>query len=129
MDLRPPVVLEVKPETAIKTERRTDMRKAFSGILAAVIVFSVYAVTAFAAGPRGNRYFADAGGDAVCGSRGTCVYVDADGDGVCDHYAAGQCGGSGRGRNFADADGDGICDNYVSGQGRGGRGFRGGRGG
>lgn len=85
------------------------MKKVFSGIIATVMVLSVCAMTAFAAGPGSGRYF-----------------VDADGDGVCDNYVAGQCG---RGRYFVDEDGDGVCDNYVAGQGQGGGcGFRGGRG-
>lgn len=96
------------------------MKKAFLGILAAVLVLSMCAMTAFAAGPGNGRCFAD-----------------ADGDGICDNYVPGQCRGTGRGcgaqggrgGNFVDADGDGVCDYYVSGQGQGGGcGFRGGRG-
>ncbi len=100
------------------------MRKAFLGIIAMVIVLSVCAATAFAAGPGGGRCFADMDGDGICDNRG--IYY--------------QCSmtESGCGSNFTDADGDGICDNYVSGQGQGGcgcgshrshgNGFRNGRG-
>jgi len=102
------------------------MKKAFSGLLATVIVLSMCATTAFAAGPGGGRYFVDANGDAVCDNCGACVYADGDGAGVCGHHAAGRCGGNGR--NFVDANGDGFCDHYASGQGRGGCGFQGGRG-
>ena len=98
------------------------MKKALLGVLSTVIVLSVCAATAFAAGPRCGRNF-----------------VDADGDGVCDNCGAYHRCGTAGGGNFVDADGDGICDNYGSGQGRGcgygrgghcgrGNGFRGGRG-
>lgn len=95
------------------------MKKALFRIFAAAIVLSMTVTTAFAAEPRGGRYF-----------------VDADGDGICDNYASGQGCGFHRGGGFVDADGDGICDNYASGQGCGfrrgacggcGNGFRGGR--
>lgn len=99
------------------------MKKALLGVLSTVIILSVCATTAFAAGPRFGRNF-----------------VDADGDGLCDVCGAehGSCL-TGEGAAFVDADGDGICDNYGSGQGRGcgygrggpcgrGNGFRGGRG-
>lgn len=52
------------------------MKKALFRIFAAAIVLSMTVTTAFAAEPRGGRYF-----------------VDADGDGICDKYASGQsCG-------------------------------------
>ena len=64
------------------------MKKALFRIFAAAIVLSMTVTTAFAAEPRGGRYF-----------------VDADGDGICDNYASGQgcgfrrgaCGGCGNG--------------------------------
>ena len=56
------------------------MKRVLTGALAAVLAVSLCAATAFAAGPRGGRY-----------------YVDADGDGVCDHYQSGQGRGCGRG--------------------------------
>jgi len=124
------------------------MRKVLSGILAAVIVLSVCATTALAAGPGRGRYFVDADGDGICDNCGVyhrCGmaatsrgrnFVDADGDGVCDYYVTGQGRGNGRGngvqggcgRNFVDTNGDGVCDNYASSQGCGGYGFRSARG-
>lgn len=89
------------------------MRKAFSAILATVIVLSVCATTAFAAGPGGGRYFVDADGDGICDNSGSvCIYADADRNGVCDVCGVnhGICL-TGEGTAFADADGDGICDN------------------
>lgn len=117
------------------------MKKALLGVLSTVIILSVCATTAFAAGPRFGRNFVDADGDGICDNAGSgCVYADADGDGLCDVCGAehGSCL-TGEGAAFVDADGDGICDNYGSGQGRGcgygrggpcgrGNGFRGGRG-
>jgi len=124
------------------------MRKVFSGILATVMVLSVCAATALAAGPGRGCYFADTDGDGICDNCGAyhpCGiagtgrggnFVDADGDGSCDHYVTGQSRGNGRGngtqgrcvRNFVDANEDGICDNCASSQGWGGCGFRGARG-
>ena len=110
------------------------MRKAFLGTLAAVIVLSTCATTAFAAGPAGGRYFVDADGDGICDNFGSmCMYADADGDGICDScgmYHWCSMAGTGCGRNFVDTDGDGVCDNYLTGQGRGngrGNGTQGGR--
>lgn len=120
------------------------MRKAFLEILAVVIVFSVGATSAFAAGSKAERNFVDVDGDGVCDlANGICDnfgveygrnYADADGDGICDHATTGQGYGQedsireGCSRNYVDANGDGICDNYSAGQGRGSRnGFRGGR--
>lgn len=112
------------------------MRRVLTGILAAVLTVSLCAATAFAAGPRGGRYYVDADGDGICDNTGSrCAYVDADGDGICDSCGAYHwCGMAGiGGGNFVDADGDGICDRCQSGQGRGcghgvrGSGFRGGR--
>lgn len=158
MDFVPAVVLEVKPETAIKTERRIIMKKALLGILAAVAALSVGTTAALAAGPGGGRCFVDADGDGICDNAGSrCVYADADGDGLCDVCGAGhgscpagegtafvdadgdgvcdicgtyhRCGTAGAGGNFVDADGDGVCDNAASCRGSGcGRGFQGGHG-
>lgn len=115
------------------------MRKVFLGVLAAVIMLSAGADTAFAAGPRGGRCFVDADGDGICdvcgANYGSCLtgegtaFADADGDGICDNCGLYHWCGMGGG-NYIDADGDGVCDNYVSGQFRGrgwGCGFRCGR--
>lgn len=123
------------------------MRKVFSGILSMVIVLSVCAATALAAGFGRGCYFVDTDGDGICDNCGTCAYADvdgacyvcgvnhgdclagegtafadADGDGICDNCGAyHQCkmAETGLGRNFVDADGDGVCDHHVIGQGRG----------
>lgn len=119
---------------------KRTIKKAVIGVLAAVVIMSVGAISVFAVGPGRGQ-----------GSRQN--YVDNDGDGVCDNYTGsvqvskqeealeteqvpeqevivenGQ--GTGRGQNFVDNDGDGICDNYAGGgQGNGqGNRFRGGRG-
>ena len=108
------------------------MKKTVFGVLAMVLVVSLCAATAFAAGPRCGRYYVDADGDGVCDNIGSrCAYVDADGDGVCDNCGARHGHWAGCGGAFVDADGDGICDNFQSGQGWGrgcGRGGQGGRG-
>jgi len=120
------------------------MRKTILRTLATVIVLSVCATTAFAAGLGGGRYFVDADGDGVCdicgANYGTCLtgtgtaFIDTNQDGICDNcgiYHWCSMAGTVRGRNFVDADGDGICDNHIFGQNRGGYGccgFRGGRG-
>ncbi len=86
------------------------MKKTLFRVFAAVIVLSLAATTALAAGPGTGPRF-----------------EDADGDGVCDNYVPGQGCGLGRGAGFVDADGDGVCDNHVPGRGCGlGRGARGG---
>lgn len=89
------------------------MRKAILGILVTVIVLSLCATTAFAAG-TGRRYsFVDKDGDGICDNHGgTCRYADADQDGVCDVCCEnhGSCL-TGEGTAFVDTDGDGICDN------------------
>ena len=109
------------------------MKRVLTGALAAVLAVSLCAATAFAAGPRGGRYYVDADGDGVCDNAGSRrAYVDEDGDGACDICGAehGSCP-AGRGTAFADEDHDGICDNFQSGQGQGcgyGRGSQGGRG-
>lgn len=102
------------------------MRRALTGILAAVLAVSLCAATAFAAGLRGGRYYVDADGDGVCDNAGSrCAFVDADGDGICDNCGAYPwCGGAGG--NFVDADGDGVCDRCQSGR-SWGRGAQGGR--
>lgn len=113
------------------------MRKVFLGALAAVIVLSANAGTAFAAGAGGGRYFVDADRDGVCDNADSmCTYVDADGDGVCDNCGTNCTGCLTGGGNYVDEDGDGVCDNYAVGQSRGnargrgnGRGSQGGRGG
>ena len=97
------------------------MKKTLLGVLSTVIVLSVCAATAFAAGPRCGRNFVDADGDGICDNAGSgCVYADADGDGLCDVCGAehGSCP-TGEGAAFVDADGDGICDNYGTGLGLG----------
>ena len=133
------------------------MKRALTGILTVMLAVSLCAATAFAAGPRGGRYYVDADGDGICDNADSrCAYVDVDGDGICDNCGArhghwADCGGAfvdadgdgvcdncgyypwcgGVNGSFVDADGDGVCDNYQSGQGRGcgyGRGGRGGRG-
>ena len=72
------------------------MKKALLGVLSTVIILSVCATTAFAAGPRFGRNF-----------------VDADGDGICDNYGSGQGRGCGYGRGGQCGRGNGF---------RGGRG-------
>ena len=102
-----------------------NKNRILTGALAAVLVLSVGATAAFAAGPRagrGNGSFVDADSDGICDSRGNGNgnFVDADNDGVCDNR------GNGNG-NFVDADNDGVCDNRGSGnrQGKGCHGRRG----
>ena len=119
------------------------MKRVLTGILTAALAVSLCAATAFAAGPRGGRYFVDADGDGICDNAGSrCVYLDVDKDGVCDICGAehgscpagkglafvdadgdGICDSCGTyhwcGGNFVDADSDGVCDNYAAGQGRG----------
>ena len=132
------------------------MKKIFAGIVTMVLVLSVTATTAFAAGRGCGRYFVDEDGDGICDNAGSacgfvdeggdgvcdnagsaCSFADEDGDGVCDicgTYHRDGAAGAGGG-NYVDADGDGACDNYAAGQGRGcrrgcggrGNGFRGGR--
>lgn len=94
------------------------MKKAFLGILGAIIAVSVGTTSAFAAGSGARRNFVDADSDGVCDNAGSnvCSYVDADGDGVCDNYGDRPSKGS---KNFVDEDSDGICDNFASGQGKG----------
>lgn len=108
------------------------MKKALLGVLSAAVVLPLCMAAAFAAGPGGGRYFADANGDGICDNAGSvCAYVDADGNGICDICGAAHA------QNFVDADGDGVCDRYAAGQGCGygrgahgrcGSGLRGGRG-
>ena len=91
------------------------MRRALTGILAAVLAVSLCAATAFAAGPRCGRYYVDADGDGICDNIGSrCVYVDADGNGICDNCGARHGHWAGCGGAFVDADGDGVCDNCGS---------------
>ena len=123
----------MKPETAIKHNGGSTMKKTILGILSIAIAASVCVGSAFAAGPGRGYRFVDAGG--ICGNLGSrCAYTDEDGDGVCDVCGAdhAQAGGG----NFTDADGDGVCDYCASGRGCGygrgaqdecGNGFRGGR--
>ena len=108
------------------------MRKAFLEILAVVIVLSVGATSAFAAGSKAERNFVDVDGDGVCDlANGICDnfgveygrnYADADGDGICDHATTGQGYGQedsireGCSRNYVDANGDGVCDHATTGQ-------------
>ena len=99
------------------------MKKIWKGTVAAALVLSVAATTAFAAGgwrSHSSSYrwsgcqgaycgtnYVDANGDGICDNRGTGCgrnYLDANGDGVCDNR------GTGWGRNYLDADGDGVCD-------------------
>lgn len=118
------------------------MKKAFLGILGAIIAVSVGTTSAFAAGSGARRNFIDTDGDGVCDnygdrpSKGSKNFVDEDGDGICDNFASGQGKGNGYrngaqgecGKNFVDEDGDGICDNITSREGRGnGHGLRQGR--
>lgn len=126
-----------------QTVWRHTMKKVILGIMTGVFAVSVFAATAFAAGPRCGHHaayaggsgcaYVDANGDGICDNRGTyhrgymagtgCAYVDANGDGICDscgayrqyHMAGSGCGGY----YFVDADGDGICDHYGLGQGHG----------
>lgn len=88
------------------------MKRIVLGVLAAGIILTIGATTAFAAGVHGGRARgAEAG---ICLSDGACsMYVDADEDGICDNCASdhGVCLNNGNCDNYADADGDGICDN------------------
>ena len=117
------------------------MKKIFAGMVTMVLILSVSATTAFAAGRGCGRYFADEDGDGVCDNAGSaCSFADEDGDGVCDVCGSAHRDGTAGagGGNYVDADGDGVCDNYAAGQcqgggcgrgfGRRGNGFRGGRG-
>ena len=73
------------------------MKKLAIGLVIAVIVLSISAMSALAASESPG-------------------YVDEDGDGICDRRAS--CGmrrGNGRRANFVDADGDGACDNAGAG--------------
>lgn len=68
-------------------------KKIWTGILAAVLVFSIGSTTAPAAAPQylGCRGRCNAGGIGES-------FVDENGDGICDNYASGACrGGYGRG--------------------------------
>lgn len=92
------------------------MKKIWKGTVAAALVLSVAATTAFAAGgwrSHSSSYRGTGCQGAYCGTN----YVDTNGDGICDNW------GTGCGRNYVDADGDGVCDNLgtypLSGQGRG----------
>lgn len=70
------------------------MRKAFLGVLTAMILLSLGATTAFAAGHRSRHYFVDADGDGICDNAGSmCIYADE--DGICDNYISCQGGGCG----------------------------------
>lgn len=88
------------------------MKRIVLGVLAAGIILTVGATTAFAAGMHGSR--ASGANAGICLSGSTCsVYVDADGDGICDNCTSdhGACLNNGSYGNYADADGDGVCDN------------------
>ena len=143
------IVLRMKPGNGspnYKEEFRMKFNKnrILTGALAAVLVLSVGATAAFAAGPRagrGNGNFVDADNNGVCDNRGNGNrnFVDADNDGVCDNRGNGNgnfvdadndgvCDNRGNGNgNFVDADNDGVCDNRDSGnrQGKGCHGRRG----
>lgn len=110
------------------------MKKRIVSILAAVMIASIGATSAFAASNGAGQNFVDADHDGICDNRGTDQqsgtaqnagggnFVDADGDGICDHAGTeARC-------RYVDADHDGICDTYAANQGaRQGNGFRGGR--
>ena len=102
-------------------------KAAAAALLTAILALSIGTFSAFAAGPGGDRNFADADGDGICDYAGTvCPYTDENGDGICDLCGLGQK--SGAGRNFMDTDGDGVCDNRTAGLCPGqGRKFQGGR--
>ena len=92
------------------------MKRIVLGVLAAGIILTIGATTAFAAGVHGGR--ARGAETGICLSDGACsMYVDADEDGICDNCASdhGVCLNNGNCDNYADADGDGICDNCASG--------------
>lgn len=110
---------------------KRTMKKAVVGVIAAGMVLSIGATSAFAVGPGSGRNFTDQNGDGICDYGGsTCRYTDADNDGICDSCGMeAHCGiaQNGYGRNFVDADGDGVCDHYAVSQGAGqGRRARGG---
>ncbi len=98
---------------------KRTFKKTAVGVMAAAMVITIGATSAFAAGSGYGRN---------CDGTGSGYrYVDADNDGVCDNRGMGGSSENGRGRNFADADGDGVCDNNGTGRGmRQGRGTRGG---
>lgn len=144
-----PIVFRVKSqETIMIRSGGILMKRILLGIVAAGIILTIGATTAFAAGLH-NRcaggagigicrngescgYYADADGDGICdncgNTAGTCTgnaacssYVDADGDGVCDICGGGHgnCVNGGLCGNYADADGDGFCDNAAAWSGAG----------
>lgn len=85
--------------------------KVLTGLGAALLVFSLEAVSVFAAEPVENEDVTDYDTVGVCGYCSVdCPFVDEDGDGICDNYAAGICG-----QGFVDEDGDGVCDNFEAG--------------
>ena len=111
------------------------MKKSLAGILAAVLLVTAGATSAFAEEWERGRGFVDADSDGICDFAGTeRPHEGADGDGICDNCGRDACCGGGRnerGRGFVDADGDGVCDSAAGcmgawdGTGRG-RGFHGG---
>lgn len=80
------------------------MKKIWKGTIAAALVLSVAATTAFAAGGWRSHSSSYRGGMGCQGAYCGTNYVDANGDGICDNR------GTGWGRNYLDADGDGVCD-------------------
>lgn len=101
------------------------MKKFLSVLIAAVLILSIGATSAFAASRAAEENYADPGNDGVYDYNG---FIDADGDGICDNNPDGglcpqdgtgrqarSAAGSPNGANFIDADGDGICDNNPDG--------------
>lgn len=87
------------------------MKKLFTGICAAALIFSLSVSSAFAAGPRcGRNNACKTPASITQACKAECNYVDDDNDGICDNRQSGSNTCSGR-YNFVDEDGDGICDN------------------
>lgn len=92
---------------------RRKAKKAGIGILAAAMVLLLGTTSAFAAGHRNGRRFADADRNGVCDNAGTvCCCIDLDNDGICDNCAGSSFTPNGCVRNYVDLNGDGICDHY-----------------
>lgn len=94
------------------------MKRILLGIVAAGIILTIGATTAFAAGMRNGC--AGTPGTGICQNGENCdYYVDTDGDGICDNCrnTAGACTGNTACKNYVDADGDGVCDTCGGGHG------------
>lgn len=76
------------------------MKKLFTGICAATLIFSLSVSSAFAAGPRcGRNNACKTPASITQACKAECNYVDDDNDGICDNQGTSGCTGNGKGTN------------------------------